>query len=861
MENINLLDKVYLPQIEKEGFRNSKAFKLLDDKGLDTSQLEGYEEKSSTPVTFDAYIESGGSKEDWIAKHVTEENKNMFFGAIGDFVTDLGKDGLRSIAVGATNGVDFAVNLAPVLTKLYDLSPIGMPPGTLEASGVQEDIVAKANAASEKLGEAREFLKNYKDDGNVVSKIVQVMGQDLMYSIPIYNKLKSVGVPTIPSLVISGGVGGAIGIEKKLKFTGNDQEQYNSTFTQDFFGKDIAEIKRIVGILPNTPYDEIADEVTQALEYGAFSYAIPKLIQGFQFMKKNIPYFAGGAAAVTMTGDDAEASPIKAITNAIFKSTVKETVEKKITSGSGQQILNTIQNTPGVKSSEIKWIGLDTFLKDRKKVSQKEILDFIQANRIDVNEIKFGKPSKAQMDRVDEFDSNLNDFEIRYEGDTGTAVNYDVYNVAFSKELSKELGVNDKGTMDFSTLQKVLGDAPSPNKMKLLENGNLTTKEDPSELSGVSMTDKDKARFNTFQITPLEFEKYTYENTRRKILKEGPPAAKFEQYTEPGGEDYKELVFTIKKGGMDIGIPVEFQQAINIEGRPGPPIMTKQQGTAPFKNPSHMDVKSEIAHVRFKTRYGEGLDDNLKILSVEEMQSDFATAVRKQEMDYPAFDKDTPASKVTDFPFKNNWYELTLKRLIRYAADNGFDAISIPRASTIQDRYQLTTRIDDFHIGSFDAARKEVGLEAYDQDGVLQISDLYSFDRVEREYGKEVLDRIIKKGKTLTQQDYDDVNTIVELPKTIETGGEGKIDLYNVAIPKFMKKYGKKWNAEVTTIELQIMNAPGPLPVTLMKITPEMKKSVQETPQSLFSYFGGFALGAEAVSETIQNNIISEQTN
>ena len=176
MENINLLDKVYLPQIEKEGFRKSKAFKLLDDKGLDTSQLQGYEEKSSTPVTFDAYIEQGGTKEDWIAKHVTDENKKMFFGAIGDFVTDLGKDGLRSLAVGATNGVDFAVNMAPVLTKLYDLSPIGVPPGTLEASGFQEDFVAKANAASDKLGEAREFLKNYKDDGNVVSKLVQVMG-------------------------------------------------------------------------------------------------------------------------------------------------------------------------------------------------------------------------------------------------------------------------------------------------------------------------------------------------------------------------------------------------------------------------------------------------------------------------------------------------------------------------------------------------------------------------------------------------------------------------------------------------------------------------------------------------------------
>ena len=51
------------------------------------------------------------------------------------------------------------------------------------------------------------------------------------------------------------------------------------------------------------------------------------------------------------------------------------------------------------------------------------------------------------------------------------------------------------------------------------------------------------------------------------------------------------------------------------------------------------------------------------------------------------------------------------------------------------------------------------------------------------------------------------------------------------------------------------------IPVTIIEITPEMKKSVQETSQPLFSYFGGFALGAEAVSETIQNNIISEQTN
>ena len=47
-------------------------------------------------------------------------------------------------------------------------------------------------------------------------------------------------------------------------------------------------------------------------------------------MKKNIPYFAGGTAALTLSGDEAEASPIKAIANAVFKSTAKEAVEKKL---------------------------------------------------------------------------------------------------------------------------------------------------------------------------------------------------------------------------------------------------------------------------------------------------------------------------------------------------------------------------------------------------------------------------------------------------------------------------------------------------------------------------------------------------
>ena len=83
----------------------------------------------------------------------------------------------------------------------------------------------------------------------------------------------------------------------------------------------------------------------------------------------------------------------------------------------------------------------------------------------------------------------------------------------------------------------------------------------------------------------------------------------------------------------------------------------------------------DFINVIFKTRT---LDNGKKVLAVEEQQSDFVIAAIKTF-------KQT--GKSTDFPFKNTWYELTIKRLIRYAADNGFDAISIPKGELAANRY------------------------------------------------------------------------------------------------------------------------------------------------------------------------------
>ena len=69
---------------------------------------------------------------------------------------------------------------------------------------------------------------------------------------------------------------------------------------------------------------------------------------------------------------------------------------------------------------------------------------------------------------------------------------------------------------------------------------------------------------------------------------------------------------------------------------------------------------------------------------------------------------------------------------------------------------------------------------------------------------------------------------------------------YDEVYPKFLQKYGKKWDAKMgnTTIE-----ADGAEPVRYIDLTPKMKQSVTETGQPLFSVAAPIGTGALAYEE------------
>ena len=926
-KNSELLQDIYLPAKNKADIENSKPFKILKENKQDVTQLfTGQKNEMYQPIEIKKFEEKEkASTAEFYLNSIKDIGNNLFDfvdqSIVGDTV-DYAASGFEKDKIPPTVGIlannigEFGVNLLPVMDKLVDF--MGKPPGPdgkiPDVFNNDEKLMEWSGDKVQYFRENRAKFKEIQDDKNMASQFANLVVQDMAVSLPLYEGLTKAGVPKLWATVLGFGMGSAIALEDKLFGA-------ESTFIQEFGKEEVNALKKILSIIPNTPVDALADEVIQTLEYTAFAFAIPPVIQAAKFMKNNLPSFAvGGAVAAGIEGQDPNIEPtqefnlgteqgkkksnldlnddqsavpgtvneygfektssLKALVNAVipkktpvFNSAVKKAVENIAEKGSGEQILGSIKNVPGVKANEIKWIGLDTFLEGKKSVTKKEVVDFVNQNNIDITEVKQGGDIQTAK-LSDDVEFKKNKFEQKVLADVykkdpdmiGESIeelleeiNYDNFTpiAVYAKGLSMPSSVMP---MDFNTMRTILGENPNIADFKILPNGNLKLTQNTN--------------YNEyFEMTPLDFEKYQVEEAVRKFRQSDVKAPKFEEHTEPGGEDYTELVFKIKKGGMDVGIPTSVSyEKVAPPGISLPEVVT-EKGYSPFKSPNHMNIKSEIAHVRFKTRF----KDNMKLLTVEEMQSDFAILAAKSMRRTGMNEGSQP--KKTDFPFKNTWYELTTKRLIRYAADNGFDAIAIPKGIVPAVRYgedidkvkkliiQKYTTIDE--KVAFNKTFTEYAVRYFDENGMDVAEKVFTKNTLkdlEKEIGIKKFNELLELEKTnKLQLDTGDSSELLLDKEIILGSGKGKAELYDKAIPSFLKKYSKKWNAKVYDDKFEtgdFRNTPD-IPVTILEITPSMKKSVQEEGQSLFEILGigtGAAIAAESISDSKGNNTISNLT-
>jgi hypothetical protein len=165
------------------------------------------------------------------------------------------------------------------------------------------------------------------------------------------------------------------------------------------------------------------------------------------------------------------------------------------------------------------------------------------------------------------------------------------------------------------------------------------------------------------------------------------------------------------------------------------------------------------------------------------------------------------ASGIPDAPFKKNWEEMALKRLIHHAAENGYHGIVVTPGAEQADRYSLAKHINY-------VIYDEIGnLRAIDKNGRTVISEEVKPEKLPEHLGKEMADKILaNREKRLQAKDVyrkalksDAPNEVVDpLYKEylshpieysgldLEVGGEGMKGFYDKKVPNILNSIGKK---------------------------------------------------------------------
>ena len=325
--------------------------------------------------------------------------------------------------------------------------------------------------------------------------------------------------------------------------------------------------------------------------------------------------------------------------------------------------------------------------------------------------------------------------------------------------------------------------------------------------------------------TEVEAREAIREMVRIEEFNEAPDDTKFSQYQIPGGENYREMT-------------------INI---PGPDMGYKVPSAHSYGDKADLN---RLAHVRFNDRTGPNGE---KVLFIEELQSDWHQEGRKKGYEDP---KNTPEENkrkwdaiyarhaageidfterhrlieavpgVPDAPWKKTWPLKAFQRMVRYAAENGYDSISWTPGEVQADRYDLSKQVDE--VVYTDTGR----LIAYGDGGRALINEAVEEGKIEDYIGKGPAERLIKAKQT----EKSGVRGRYISGEDLKVGDEGMKGFYDKILPAEVNKFFNKakWgNAKVGTTEILTNPADGggtPMrgakykEVWTLPITPEMKQ-------------------------------------
>lgn len=352
-------------------------------------------------------------------------------------------------------------------------------------------------------------------------------------------------------------------------------------------------------------------------------------------------------------------------------------------------------------------------------------------------------------------------------------------------------------------------------------------------------------RENEVQIKEVEKSAPTHERSEDAHLLYDTPKgqAKYGSYTLPGGKNYRELLMTLPNkirdenaaafarsmsakygerwiARMDAQEAARYSHLIDESEKP--------QTKGEYKS-SHWDEPNILAHVRFDDRTGPNGE---KVLHIAEVQSDWHQAGRRKgyrgELEKRFADlikerDETPDGPerdhiqgeintlgrgdvgVPDAPFKTTWHDLAMKRMLRYAAEKGYDRVSWDTGDTSAARYDLSHQINRIEYEATGDGKFEVDVYGKDGKSIQSFRGKeYTPEQVEENFGKDIAQKMTDgTGRDLRAErgGFRDWKSLEGLD--LKVGGEGMRGFYDKILPASVNKIAKRFGSktEDTTVE------------------------------------------------------------
>ncbi len=519
--------------------------------------------------------------------------------------------------------------------------------------------------------------------------------------------------------------------------------------------------------------------------------------------------------ALTRSGPSLQAEHDTAVPG--FYSQLERTIEAKMPSRApAAQVLATIENPQnGVKAEEIKWTAIDDWLKEKgaNPVTKQEVLEFVRNNATDVGEVIKGT-AVGPREWVEQAPHPSGKRSWR-----STDGRFEIYEVAARNGEAWKIRDTDhrhRVSLPYQTVQE------AQRATELMDHretkfGTWTTPGGSNyrevllivpPKSSARLTDAERFEFEDLgpklRGATISGPITMAERMRYQELKAKDARARGEDYKSPHWDE-KNVVAHIRmddrtgplgKRILHIAeIQSDWHQAGRKKGYKGDlqKELTAEEIELQNLNAITWQASSAPASI---------VNDEAwqRLNTVEQVGSNNLTAAqeaRREELQKKVGVSLVEKANRARFgvpagPFPKSWHELAMKRVLRYAAENAYDAVSWDTGATNADRYDLSHQVDEVRWnernGDFGAWK----------DGEVVVT--------KHDVGPEQLEELI--GKDIAQKLIDQTPAKVHPFSRVLRGQELKVSapgmtgFYDKILPAFVNKYGKKWGVKVTDATL-----------------------------------------------------------